>query len=271
MSCAIDSTGPVRRLLPFASIAAILVIAFAAPRAQAPAQEYTETVPGTAVSFDMVLVPGRAGAPPLYFSRTEVTWDLYDLYAIGLDGAGDLPPGVDAIARPSSPYGAPDYGWGHEGFPVISVTEQAAGAFARWLSLKTGREYRLPTEAEWEHAATLAWAGVTVDDVAWHEGNAGGRTHRGASRKPDALGLFDLFGNAAEWVTTTGDDPVARGGSFRDSASVVGPSARAVQDARWNERDPQLPKSEWWLSDAPFVSIRLVAPIAGATSSRSEP
>ena len=49
-----------------------------------------------------------------------------------------------------------------------------------------------------------------------------------------------------------------RGGSFRDSAAVVGPHARAVQGSSWNERDPQIPQSRWWLSDAPFVGFRIV-------------
>jgi hypothetical protein len=59
-------------------------------------------------------------------------------------------------------------------------------------------------------------------------------------------------------VTTTDDVLVTRGGSFREAASAVGPDARAQQDASWNERDPQLPKSRWWLSDGPFVGFRLV-------------
>ena len=51
---------------------------------------------------------------------------------------------------------------------------------------------------------------------------------------------------------------MTRGGSFRDAAERVGPAARAVQDDSWNERDPQLPKSRWWLSDGPFVGFRIV-------------
>jgi formylglycine-generating enzyme required for sulfatase activity len=88
-------------------------------------------------------------------------------------------------------------------------------------------------------------------------------------RAPDALGLFDLFGNVAEWVTTDDDARVVRGGSHRDAA--VGPGARAIQDERWNETDPQLPKSRWWLSDGPFVGFRLVmASPAGAEETRHE-
>jgi hypothetical protein len=138
------------------------------------------------------------------------------------------------------------------------VTRQAAVAFTKWLSQKTGREYRLPTEAEWQHAADLAWKGKTANDVAWHAGNAGMMAHPVAKRAPDALGLFDLFGNAGEWVTAPGDALVIRGGTFRSGPDTIGPTARAVQDETWNDRDPQLPKSVWWLSDGPFVGFRVV-------------
>ena len=246
-------------------------LAAAAPRWQAAgvaAKAVTETIPGTLVKFDLVPVPGGAvtldGAvqkvAPFLIGRTEVTWDMYDVFAQGLDAkqAG----GVDATARPSQPYGAPDYNWGHQGFPVISVTRNAAEAFCTWLSARTGRKYRLPTEAEWMRAAELAAGAKSTPEarepLTWHAGNAQGRTHAVATRKPDALGLFDLFGNATEWVMTPGDEHVTRGGSFRDQLAATGPSARIPYDLSWQERDPQLPKSKWWLSDGPFVSFRLV-------------
>ena len=81
------------------------------------------------------------------------------------------------------------------------------------------------------------------------------------TKAPDAIGLLDLFGNAAEWVITTDGAPVLRGGSYRDPPAAVGPSARSVQDPSWNERDPQLPKSRWWLSDGPFAGFRIVRDI----------
>ena len=93
--------------------------------------------------------------------------------------------------------------------------------------------------------------------ITWHRGNANATTHPVGARKPDALGLFDLFGNAAEWVMSADGTRVTRGGSFRDPLAALGREARAVQDDSWNERDPQLPKSRWWLSDGPFVGFRL--------------
>jgi formylglycine-generating enzyme required for sulfatase activity len=222
------------------------------------------------VTFELVPVPGgtvtlegkTVTVEPFHVGRTEVTWDLYDVFALGLD-ASKSPGGADAVARPSQPYGAPDYGWGHAGYPVISVTRAAAEAFCEWLSTKTGKPYRLATEAEWLRVAQLASGNGALsaerrDALAWHRGNASSRTHAVGQKKPDALGLFDLFGNAAEWVTTGDGRLVTRGGSFRDRAELVGPAARAEQDDSWNERDPQLPKSRWWLSDGPFVGFRVV-------------
>ena len=111
-------------------------------------------------------------------------------------------------------------------------------------------------------AASLAVTAPVSDAIAWHSGNASARTHPVATKTADGLGLFDFWGNAAEWVTTTSADgneaPVTRGGSFRDKLETLGPGTRALQDDSWNERDPQLPKSRWWLSDGPFVGFRLV-------------
>ncbi len=254
------------------TITAALAITAWAATPQPPA--YREAIQGTTVNFDMVLVPQGtitvSGAPvavgPFYIGKTEVTWDMYDVFALGLDSPKAQAAGVDATARPSNPYGAPDYGWGHAGYPVISVTRQAAEAYAKWLSQKTARVYRLPTEAEWLHAARLAAGadGLSADEreaLAWHRGNAASHTHPVGTKAADGLGLFDLFGNATEWVMTEGPALVTRGGSFRDGAEDVGPSARPVQDEYWNERDPQLPKSRWWLSDGPFAGFRLVSTV----------
>ena len=252
-----------------AALLGAAVMAFS-PSQSAPApQEYSEKIPGTVVTFEMVLVPGgtvtvdgqAVEVKPYYIGRTEATWDMYDAFALDVPRASG---GADAVARPSQPYGAPDYGWGHAGFPVISVTRAAAEAFCAWLSEKTGKKYRLPTEAEWMHTAAVAVGSGTLNPrrratIGWFRDNSLGRTHPVAAKPGDAIGLKDLFGNAAEWVTTRDGALVLRGGSFRDDAEAVGPDARAVQDESWNMRDPQLPKSRWWLSDAPFAGFRVVA------------
>jgi formylglycine-generating enzyme required for sulfatase activity len=188
---------------------------------------------------------------------------MYDVFMNRLDTARTKGP-ADALARPSQPYAVPDYDWGHAGFAAISISYNAANAFAEWLSVKTGHRYRLPSEAEWEHVARLAAGSDGViprprlDSLAWHARNADGQAHAVASKRADRLGLFDLFGNAAEWVATDQKPPVTRGGSFRDDPAGMGPRSRAPQAASWTERDPQLPSSRWWLTDGPFVGFRLV-------------
>ena len=236
------------------------------PGAAAAQTAIRDSIPGTLVTFEMVLVPAavaKDGGASFYIGRTEVTWDMYDVFMNRLDTARTKGP-ADALARPSQPYAVPDYDWGHAGFAAISISYHAANAFAEWLSMKTGHRYRLPTEAEWQRAARLA-AGVdgvipraTLDSLAWHRDNAEGQAHAVASKRPDRLGLHDLFGNAAEWIASDATPPVTRGGSFRDDPATMGPRSRAAQAPSWTERDPQLPTSRWWLTDGPFVGFRLV-------------
>jgi len=236
---------------------------------------YRDSIPGTLVVFEMVPVPAGSvslvgseerqtvAVDPFWIGRTEVTWDEFDVFALQLDKPASGAE-ADATARPSRPYGAPDRGFGHTGYPAISITRHAAEAYCAWLSAKTGRTYRLPTDAEWSRAASLGLptadplAPARLDALAWFRTNAGGATHAVASKEPDALGLHDLLGNAAEWVVLADGSAVVRGGSYRDPVERVRPDARARQSGSWNESDPQIPKSRWWLSDAPFVGFRIV-------------
>lgn len=250
-----------------ASSLALLALTLGARLESAVAQDpplapYRDSIPGTLVQFEMVPVPAGGNVKAFWIGRTEVTWDAYDVFAFGLD-ARSASAGSDAIARPSRPYGAPDYGYGHRGYPAISIARPAAEAFCAWLTARTGKRYRLPTEAEWQRAAEVAVSPAPLtaerrDSLAWHAGNAAGTTHPVGAKVPDALGSYDLFGNAAEWVESADGALVVRGGSYRDPAASIGPGARAVQDGNWNERDPQFPKSRWWLSDGPFVGFRIV-------------
>jgi len=254
-------------------LAALLVLVQTAPAA--PGAPYRETIPDTTVTFEMVPVPGGTvtidGKPvkvePFYIARTEVTWDMYDAF---MQGGNPAKGAADAIARPSRPYSAPDYGWGRAGYPAISIARGGAQGFAAWLSNRTGKKYRLPTEAEWVRAAQLAAPdpATPIDAYAWFESNSNGKTHPVGSKKPDALGLSDLFGNAAEWVTTADDRNVTRGGSIYSARDAVGPNARAPQEDWWNDRDPQIPKSRWWLSDGPFVGFRLVREQSSGTPAK---
>lgn len=251
------------------------------PAIAKPLTAYTETIPGTVVKFDMLPVPGgtytitdpKTGKPkqvtikPFYIGKTEVTWDEFDVFVHRLDAPETQKTGgADAISRPSKPYGAVDRGFGHKGYPAISMSYLAAQKYCEWLSAKTGKKYRLPTEAEWEYAcrAGVLPAGPIadkdlLDKLAWHWGNSDDKTHKVATKQPNAWGIYDMLGNVAEWCQPMDDAvPVVRGGSFYDNPEKVHPAARAKYTPDWQMNDPQNPKSKWWLTDAPFVGFRVV-------------
>jgi formylglycine-generating enzyme required for sulfatase activity len=94
----------------------------------------------------------------------------------------------------------------HQGsdLPVEKVSWGSVTEFCKKLSLKEGKLYQLPTEAEWEYAcragSTGAFGGTgQLNDMGWYEDNSGGATHPVAGKKPNAWGLFDMHGNVAEW------------------------------------------------------------------------
>ena len=207
----------------------------------------------------MVPVPAAAGVPAFWIGRTEVPWDLYDIWVFGLDKGEGGNASADAVSRPSKPYVLAGQNFGHQGHPALGMTHHAATEFTRWLSAKTGHRYRLPTEAEWEHAcrAGVASAGE-LSAVAWHPGNAGDEPHPVGKLAANAWGIHDARGNAAEWVDGRDGTPVIKGGAFLADAGEPTCEARQAQDDTWNMTDPQLPKSQWWLSDAPFVGFRIV-------------
>jgi formylglycine-generating enzyme required for sulfatase activity len=280
-------------LLPAVVMVALLQISAAVVAQEL--QPYTEKLSGTLVEFQMVPVPGgtyemanpeEEGATltselkGFWIGKVEVTWDEYDVYMYRLDqedkggseaqgSGGPEPEGEpttpEAVARPTKPYGAPDLGFGHQGYAALHITYHAAQSYCKWLSLKTGKKYRLPTEAEWEYAcrAGVLPAGpiedaALLDRIAWYEANADEQTHPVGSKEPNAWGIHDMLGNTGEWCQGIGKKPVVRGGSFQDPAEEVHPGARKYETPDWTMSDPQIPKSKWWLADAPFAGFRVV-------------
>lgn len=226
---------------------------------------FRQEIPGAAFAFEMRRVPGSADGSikPFWIGVTEITWEAADAYIYKLDEerGKPLPGGADAVTRPSKPYLPPDRGFGHDGFPAITMSFQNAQGFCEWLSGHSGRKFRLPTEAEWEHACLAGEdrsAPSGTDGAAWHAGNSGKAPHAVAQKQPNAWGLFDMLGNVQEWCVATDGTGVTRGGSYLDDDGEVSPEGRELPSKAWNASDPQIPKSKWWLADAPFVGFRVV-------------
>ena len=200
---------------------------------------YTDEIPGTAVKFEMVPIPGgefAIGSPenekgrkanegpqqkvkiaPFWMAKTETTWNCYTLFmyqeeekmVMKLRGfKPELNAVSDAVARPTTPYVEMSFGMGTDGFPAISMTQHAANTYCKWLTAKTGHYYRLPTEAEWEYACR---AGTTtaysfgddlskLDDYAWHDGNSNFKYQKVGTKKPNPWGLYNMHGNVSEWT-----------------------------------------------------------------------
>ena len=133
-----------------------------------------------------------------------------------------------------------------DNLPVEGVSWNDCIGFIRKLNRMTGKNFRLPTEAEWEYAARGGYqsndngykypGSDTIDDVAWYDGNSRYKTHAVKMKSPNELGIYDMSGNVWEWCQdwydiydnvsetnpkgpSSGVHHVLRGGSYGSSAS----------------------------------------------------
>lgn len=215
-----------------------------------------------------VIIGGKTiTVKPFWMATTETPWEAFDAFTASgppskpYDQTKFAP---DAIARPSRSYILPDLGWGHHGYPAMNLSIDSVTMFCRWLAAGAKKKYRLPTEAEWELACRVGEGGTdtvdaaTLDKTAWYAANSGKMTHPIGTKLPDKLGLFDMLGNVGEWAIDPDGKPVLCGGTFQDRADAISPTTQRRWSIKWQEEDPQMPKSRWWLSDAPFAGFRIV-------------
>jgi len=246
---------------------------------------------------------------PFWIGQYEVTWSEYKSYMAMHDifkgfETHKLRPLSDeksplVISAPSNLYDTSfTYRNGEEPrLPAVSMSQYAAKQYTKWLSLMSDRFYRLPTEAEWEYACRAGTKTAyhfgddpaDLDDYGWHYGNSNETTHYVGEKKPNPWGLYDMYGNACEWVldsmlqdgytrfsgkrVSTADalvrtkelfPRVVRGGYYDlDPEDCRSASRLPSSDDEWRGEDPNIPLSPWWFTSGPAlgVGMRLVRPL----------
>jgi formylglycine-generating enzyme required for sulfatase activity len=248
---------------------------------------------------------------PFWIGKYETTWEQYKLYmrmdqvfkelqSLGIRQPKDLTE-IDAVTAPSALY---DPSFTYEAGdaprqPAATMSQFAARQYTKWLSLLQDQFYRLPTEAEWEYACR---AGTTtrfyfgddegeLEEHAWFLDNADEQRHEVGQLKPNPWGLYDMYGNVAEWVLDEYSESgyqdlagktltvklafrkpakvfprVLRGGSWELEAEDCRSAARMASSEEWRDEDPNYPQSPWWFTTSPGLGtgFRIVRPLVPA-------
>ena len=224
-----------------------------------------------------------------WMGKYEITWNQYDAFVYGQLTSDQFKPkdklknlAIDGVTGATTPYVDMSFGMGKQSFPAVNMTQYAAIMYCKWLTAVTGEFYRLPTEAEWEYVCKKGETdnNTNINEYGWYEENSMGKYQNIGSLKSNNLGIYDMLGNVSEWVLdqyssdyykeSKEDNPwnipkklyprVVRGGSWKDTAKKLCCTERQYSKSNWKMRDPQIPKSNWWHTDAPFVGFRVVRP-----------
>ncbi len=223
--------------------------------------DYTQTIRASEIAFDMVWIEEGN----FWIGRSEVTWDEFLLYC-DFEQKEEVPPGADAVSKPSKPLSWTPYDrdWGAGQRPAVGMSWNSAQKYCTWLSLNTEREYRLPSEAEWELACAGAPAGP-LGDFAWYENNSDDMTHPVGEKLANAYGLHDMLGNLWEYCRDPFSDAdpeqaVLRGGAWPEEAELVNARSRLPFDDDWTLDDPNFPPGVWWIPDGDHLGLRVLRP-----------
>ena len=287
----------------------LIILLFLSTIAISNAQEfkdYTQTIEDKKIDLELVAIKGgtflmgsnendtsrpksekpqhKVELDDFWIGKHEITWEQYDAFVFekfdNLQTNENL--GIDAISGATTPYVDMSFGMGKISAPAVNMTQYAAIMYCKWLSLKTGVFYRLPTEAEWEYVCKKGNTDKTeaIKDIAWFSETSNNKYEKIGLKKPNNLGVYDMLGNVSEWVldqyseiyyqTSPQENPwntptelyprVLRGGSWKDTADKICCTSRMPSNPKWKRRDPQIPKSDWWHTDAPFIGFRIVRP-----------
>jgi len=230
---------------------------------RAPETEDVITLPGTLTTFRLARLPGGSGIAPFRIAPYEVTWAEFDRFLLAekwIDEVGDM-------VRWSLREDEVRPGLREHDRPAVGIAWHSAVAYCDWLSRNTGYYFRLPTEPEWEYAMRGGKEiPAVLDEVAWHRGNSGWRSHPPGGKNPNGFGLHDMLGNAweylLEWQEPPSFGPVLRGGSWETPASDLASRKQPIPED-WNTADFIRPHSLGWLASfSPSAGMRIMA-VAG--------
>jgi len=200
-------------------------------------------------TFEMGSNNGESDEKPVHpvsvknfaMGRYEVTFEEYDKFC-------------EATKREKPS----DSGWGRGKRPVINVNWNDAKAYVQWLSEQTGKDYRLPSEAQWEYACRAGSTGKYSfgDDInqlgnyGWYDKNSENQAHPVGEKQPNKFGLYDMHGNVWEWLEDVWHENY-NGSPTDGSAWISGDSnIHLIRGGSWDFNDDSLRCANRFRNDA---------------------